>query len=292
MVSASSPAAQLAGLKLTALRGDIWEVVGPVVPEQGATGSNFSVGYLVRLIQKASGTPVTGGAEAFCKAMDFGRALGMPDPAQALADLTNIFLFERSILEHCRDRDLRRVSRYLDTGTVSIPTVPPPVNVVQYIIFEKAEGDIRSSLSRSKLVDWAWKMRCLQHLTTGVEQMHANDLVHQDIKPSNLLECNSGGHKLADLGRASRRNHSGPFDGMSFAGDPGYAPPESSYDQCSSRNHSGHGPSSCLSRSTLLLDYFFGRQSKPPRRYRSSKDGKITTSRGTRLPEGGTFGTR
>ena len=171
-----TPASQLTGLRLPSISGAIWEVVNLVLPLAGATGSNFSVGYLVRQIQDSNGKTVTNGREAFCKAMDFSRAMSMAVPAQALLDLTQMFVFERSVLEHCRDRDIRRVTRYLDTGTVQIPNMSPPINVVQYIIFEKAEGDLRGSLSRSDIVSWARKMRCLHNLSSAVSQMHLNGI--------------------------------------------------------------------------------------------------------------------
>jgi serine/threonine protein kinase len=79
----------------------------------------------------------------------------------------------------------------------------------------------------------AWKLRALHHITTGLKQLHGSDVVHQDLKPSNVVVFDSGSDnqtsKLADLGRASRSNAHCPFDELPWAGDVNYAPPEVFY---------------------------------------------------------------
>ena len=49
------------------------------------------------------------------------------------------------------------------------------------------------------------------------------------MKPSNVLHFPEEGEKLADLGRAWHKSKFSPHDGLAFAGDLGYAPPELLY---------------------------------------------------------------
>lgn len=185
-----------------------------------STGSNFSIGYIVT--NKL-------GHQAFLKALDFSGAFKTANPAKTLNSMTEAFLFELNILETCRNEKLKRVVQILDTGNIIIQEADQP-NTVQYIIMEMANGDIRKTLAESEKLDWAWKMRCLHHACVGVDQLHSVKIAHQDLKPSNVLDCGEDGHKIADFGRSSRQNISGPFDAFAFAGDTGYAPPEVRYD--------------------------------------------------------------
>jgi eukaryotic-like serine/threonine-protein kinase len=82
-----------------------WTVVERLQPPNGATGGNFSTGYIVQS---------TGGDRAFLKAIDFSRALRSPDPARALQALTAAFNFERDVLAKCKARQLDRVAVALD----------------------------------------------------------------------------------------------------------------------------------------------------------------------------------
>ncbi len=59
-------------------------------------------------------------------------------------------------------------------------------------------------------------------------QLHTAGIAHQDVKPSNVLGVDSR-FKLGDLGRASRRGETGPFDHERCAGDPNYVTPEQMY---------------------------------------------------------------
>jgi serine/threonine protein kinase len=73
----------------------------------------------------------------------------------------------------------------------------------------------------------------LHHTVTGLWQMHGQDIVHQDIKPSNVLTFGREYAKLGDLGRASSRSFTAPHDDYECAGDPEYAPPELLYGRVS-----------------------------------------------------------
>jgi serine/threonine protein kinase len=169
------------------------------------------------------------GRKAFLKAMDFEAALSDPDPAGKLKELTEAFVFERTIVELCGTRKLSRVIRAQGSGK----TNPPGKGVVQYLIFELADGDVRKELSQMTEFNLLWRLKCLHHLFVAIQQLHGSQIAHQDVKPSNVLGCGKGGHKIADLGRAWHAMTTSPFDGCDCAGDTNYAPPELLYSGCS-----------------------------------------------------------
>jgi len=138
--------------------------------------------------------------------------------------MTEAYIFERRVLQRCRDRRLDRVVVALDDGTVRVAGEP-----VQYLILELAESDARSQ-ARARGFDLAFMLRSLHHVATGIAQLHRETIAHQDIKPSNVLAFDGGKiSKLGDLGRAGYEGHTPPHETLSIRGDPAYAPPELLY---------------------------------------------------------------
>jgi len=211
----ASPARQLAGRSLS----DGWVVLAPVTRAPGATGGHFSQCYIVESSE---------GKRAFLKALDFSEALFSPDPARALQAMTEAYNFERDLLSKCRDAKLDRIIKAIGEGRIVIPGTPAG-GVVQYLIFELADGDIRSHLAAVGRLELAWTLRCLHHVATGLKQLHGQGIAHQDLKPSNVLICERSESKLADLGRAAYRGRVSPHEDCQCAGDYGYAPPELLY---------------------------------------------------------------
>ena len=196
-----------------------WYVEQVVDRPVGATGGHFSTSYIVRSPD---------GQKAFLKAMDYRQALGAPDPASALQSMTAAYNFEREMLARCRENRLTRIVRILDDGTVP-PEDGDPSSVVQYLILELADGDIRSVASFGAAADHAWILRTIHHATAALRQLHGAAIAHQDIKPSNILVFPNDHSKLADLGRSSHRPTTAPHDHLDCAGDSTYAPPELLY---------------------------------------------------------------
>lgn len=212
-VPEDSSAHRLLGLELDGG----WRVVHKVERAPDATGSNFAVGYIVE----------RDGRSAFLKALDFSKAFALPDFTRALEIMTTQFNFEREMLERCAAGRMDRIVLALGHGQVSVEGSVIPVS---YLIFERADGDVRKALqAEERALDAAWKLRMLHHAATGLWQMHQRDMAHQDLKPSNVLIFGGELAKLGDLGRASLRAVEGPYDHMPFPGDPGYAPPEFHY---------------------------------------------------------------
>jgi eukaryotic-like serine/threonine-protein kinase len=191
-------------------------IVGRLIPRtESQTGGTFSSSYEVR-----NGD----GRIAFLKAMDYTKALAEPDPAAALNLLTSAFLFEREVLQECGERKMSRIVRAIDGGKILISNA-----VTEYLIFEKAEGDIRTHLDSTPEFDLAWTMTCIHNICVGMQQLNGASIAHQDLKPSNVLHFREHGEKIADLGRAWHGTRVSPHDRMQCAGDLTYAPPELLY---------------------------------------------------------------
>jgi serine/threonine protein kinase len=210
-----NPAEQLKGLVLD---GD-WKVLAKAERSENATGGCFSCGYVVE-----SGD----GTQGYLKALDYSGALAGPDPALALEAMTQAFNFERTLCDKCRDTGLRRVVSAITDGKVFVDR-QNPMSVVQYLIFELADGDIRRHMDTLERFDLAWALRTLHHVATGLRELHMVGIAHQDLKPSNVLVFKRVGSKVADLGRASYKGAVGPCDHLDVAGDRNYAPPELLY---------------------------------------------------------------
>jgi serine/threonine protein kinase len=202
-----------------------WNVLSKIERHPGDTGGNFSVNYLVENDD---------GREGFCKVLNYSwvvqaQALGL-DPVDAMANAMAAYRFERDLTRRCVG--LSRVVTSLDDGSLTLPGYEQ--GVVSFIVFERAEGDIRRVLNVEDRVELASRLRILHNMTAGARQLHARHVAHQDVKPSNALVFSGGSTgtrhaKLGDLGRATDRESPAPHDEYPIAGDPAYAPPEALY---------------------------------------------------------------
>jgi len=209
---AVGPATQLLGRVLA----EGWRVVEAIPKNPYSSGGNFSDGYIVE-----SAT----GSRAYLKAMDLISSLGANDPVGMINFLTESFLFERKLVEGCRDKRLDRVVTAITSGQMG----NSPNDLVFYLIFELAESDVRSRIGTLKRIDAAWNLRILHHVAVALRQLHGQQIAHQDVKPSNVLLFTGNGSKIADLGRASVRGGLPPCDEFQIAGDKTYAPLELLY---------------------------------------------------------------
>jgi eukaryotic-like serine/threonine-protein kinase len=219
------PAAFLVGLELA----DGWIPTKLVSPTVGKSGGNFSLGYEAeRRNQLAEVT----GEIGFVKAIDFSKwtAFGT-DPVSALPVMTAAFQFELDVVNACSGRRMRNVVRGVASGRISVGGGILPI--VNYIVFEVADGDVRDHLDALVSFDTSWALRVLHNIAKGLGQLHGSEIYHQDLKPSNVLMFDkapiSEGTKLGDLGRASRTGFVAPHDVLAVPGDPVYSPPEKIY---------------------------------------------------------------
>lgn len=193
-----------------------WTVTKKASAKPGSTGGNFSVCYIVE----------KKGCLGFLKALNILSFLreDNPDILQATTEMLIAFNYEKDLLIRCRDKRMDKVSRLLEADMENIPEFL--IANVYYMIFEKADDDVRNHLNFSGDVDIAWKIRSLHHISTGLKQLHSAGIQHQDVKPSNVFIFSEKVSKIGDLGRSLCNDIASPHDGLEFTGDQRYAPPE------------------------------------------------------------------
>ena len=194
---------------------------------KSSTGGHFSIGYEVKNTHN--------GNKAFLKALDYSSAFDSPSFADELNSLTAAYIFERDLLNKCKDKHLKYVIRILDCGDYSIPKEQYPDGIVicpkiNYIVLEMADNSMRNMIELSSAFDYSWILRSLHNTAVAINEMHTNLIAHQDIKPSNVLFFNQNNiSKLGDVGRSSIMGTHAEHDDYVFAGDWSYAPFELLY---------------------------------------------------------------
>jgi serine/threonine protein kinase len=211
------PAAHLEGREL----GDGWRVTKLKERTPATTGGCFSIQY------DATGPENRPG---FLKALNFQPAFfGAGALVDRLAQFLDAYRFERDLLIACSSRRLSKVIQLISYGEVEVPEAGL-IRQVPYLILEPADGDLNAYQAALASFDAAWMLRTMNHATLGIEQLHAANTAHQDLKPSNILTQQSGREmKIGDLGRAERRGVEGPVTEEPIPGALSYAPPEQLY---------------------------------------------------------------
>lgn len=199
-----------------------WFVKQKIVNGEGITGGHFSVCYLAE----------KEGQIGFLKAIDFMAFFSMSqdsDFMKAMSDMTTSYVYERDLLALCTSKRLDKIPVLLADGMEVVKEMPFKV---PYLIFEKAQGNVRSHLMDfSDKIDFAWKLKSLHNVAVGLRQLHSSEITHQDIKPSNIFVFDNQVSKLGDLGRSIGKTMatSAPHTDFYFAGQSNYAPPEIVY---------------------------------------------------------------
>ena len=195
-----------------------WVVERKITRPLNGTGGSFSTGYIVSH---------PSGRKGFLKAMDYWKAFAAKDTAEELKKLTERYVFEKTICIKCADARITRVAIALDHGSHS---GIHPLSKVEYLIFELADGDVRTILDQDPTLDLVFKLRTLHATAAALKQLHGANMAHQDVKPSNVLIFGADNEsKLADLGRAWHKDLPAPHDGYQIPGDTTYAPYETFY---------------------------------------------------------------
>ena len=198
---------------------DGWKVGKRISLPDDHTGGAQSVGFEVS----------RGDAQGFLKALDLYPASKLPAPVRlkATRDLIDAFLIECALYETCGAKKMDRVVSALAAGAIDVSD-EAIVGTVHYVIFERANATARELFHLSDAYSFAAKLRVLHNATTGMRQLHASAIAHQDVKLSNLLTFGDT-TKVGDLGSAIRRDQSHPREAEFLAGDPTYAPFEAHY---------------------------------------------------------------
>ena len=214
-------AEKLLGLTLN----DGWVVVERVDRPPYASGGTFSHSYLAE----------KNGTIAFVKAFDFSDAFETGvDTLELLNEKIASYEHERDVLEHCRGRRLSNVAVAIGHGKILVPDMSPMEGSVYYLLFEKADRDLRCRMEETDRSDVVWCLRAVRHVCLGLWQVHREFIAHQDLKPSNVLcfdgdGANADTIQVSDFGRSSRRGHRIWHDDLNVPGDQTYAPPELLY---------------------------------------------------------------
>jgi serine/threonine-protein kinase len=97
-----------------------------------------------------------------------------------------------------------------------------------YLVMPFIEGgSLQERLLEKGVMDEESLGGLMAQLTSGLEYLHGKDILHQDIKPDNILIDTDGSYLLTDFGisgrlRSTLRKHTGSSNSMTLA----YAPPE------------------------------------------------------------------
>ena len=95
---------------------------------------------------------------------------------------------------------------------------------------EKADRTARDMLSLSASLDILWALKSLHGVAVALDNLHKENVAHQDIKPSNVLYFSDQmTSKIGDVGRASSLSMASAHDACDFAGDKKYSPFEQLY---------------------------------------------------------------
>lgn len=197
-----------------------WQVKKKIEKTDNQTGSFFSVCYLVE----------KEGEACFMKAFDIMKFNSISLPGTSMMDVMNdmstAYKYERDLSIYCSKKHVTKVSFVKEAGEVIVNGYS--FSIVPYLIFDLAEGDIRKKLDFSIELDYAWRLKSIHDVAVGLKQLHAIEVSHQDLKPSNILVF-SGESKIGDLGRSMCRDMEGPYNKEIYTGDWTYAPPELMY---------------------------------------------------------------
>lgn len=229
-----------------------WTVIEKLESTPGSTGAFFSVCY------KAE----KDGEVCFLKALDFNKffiTARFENPNEqavdVIAKMVAAFRYERDLSNHCKGKHVTKVSfvREADQEILEGFTYP----LVPYLIFEMADGDVRSHIKFANKLDFTWKLGSLHDIAVGLKQLHKIEVSHQDIKPSNILLFNKES-KIGDIGRALCKNLESPLDGSVFTGDGNYAPPEIMYGYFEADWHKRAYAIDCYLLGSLVVFYYAG----------------------------------
>lgn len=113
--------------------------------------------------------------------------------------------------EFSNDEEFRRrfrnesqaVAKLSHNNIVSIFDVSPSNSSVQYIVMELIEGiTLKNYLQRKGSLSWQETLFFAQQISKALSHAHSRGIIHQDIKPHNIILLRDGTVKVTDFGIA------------------------------------------------------------------------------------------
>jgi predicted Ser/Thr protein kinase len=135
-------------------------------------------------------------------------------------------------------RDPRYVERFRREAQVLAKIVHPSIIQIYeivgsdedsadpYIVMEYFEGRPLDAALKDGPLAPAQVMSVVRQCAEGLRKAHANNVVHRDIKPGNLMMAPSGEVKILDFGIAKLRDAKKDLTGETVLGTPYYMSPE------------------------------------------------------------------
>jgi hypothetical protein len=122
---------------------------------------------------------------------NYALKVGLDIPETSNVSIPSTIVLEVSIFEKLRS--LGRHPNIVDSYSIIFPIGPT-------ILLEVGETTLESILkSRNKKLTFEQKINIFTQILSGVQFLHSNGIIHQDIKPANILFV-SGIPKLCDFG--------------------------------------------------------------------------------------------
>ena len=193
-----------------------WKIVERRYVEVDGTGGYRSLGFVAINANDERG---------FLKILDPRPNTDVEDVLTDLSIRLDTFLYEREIVQKCTERRMSRVIRGIEYGQIDIESGNS--TTIHYLLFEWADSDIRSQTDIEEKFETSFALGVLHNTATALRQLHWNGIVHQDVRPANVLIQEQIGAKLGDLGHARDREKSRPNGDLNR--DSVYAAPERLY---------------------------------------------------------------
>ena len=136
------------------------------------------------------------------------------EPAQ-LEEVKQRFVREAQVAAKLRHPNIVTVHDIVSTGTTSL------------IVMELVEGETLQSRLRARgRLDLRETIRLLEQVASALDRAHANQVVHRDVKPANIMIDPSGQVKVMDFGIAKLETAANLTSTGLIMGTPNYMSPE------------------------------------------------------------------
>ncbi|OJF13153.1 serine/threonine-protein kinase [Couchioplanes caeruleus] len=122
-------------------------------------------------------------------------------------------------------RSAARLAHPNVAGVHDFGTSPAPGREVPYIVMELVEGQTLMEHLAGGRLDWRIAVRICAEVAAALAAAHAEQVVHRDVKPANIMLTPSGA-KVLDFGIAASTGTPDPDPDGPVMGTPAYVAPE------------------------------------------------------------------